>query len=137
MLTHGDGFSYQEVDGPTPYRWAGPDARVTLENPLYGTRAVGYTAQLFGTGPAPSTVTFTLPDGSRRSFRVDDKGRRVRLHLRLKHGDATLRLRTAGPAAPNPPGNVRDLRLRVQEQAIDYAPLAPPLLARYVAAATP
>jgi hypothetical protein len=48
-----------------------------------------------------------------------------------------LRLRTAGPAAPNPPGNVRDLRLRVQEQAIEYAPLASPSLARYVAAATP
>jgi phosphoglycerol transferase len=137
MLGYGAGFSYQELAGTTPYRWAGTDARVTLENPLRGTRTVGYSAQLFGTGPAPSTVTFTLPDGSRRSVQVDDKGRRVSFPLRLGHGDATLRLRTAGPAAPNPPGNVRDLRVRVQEQAIDYAPLAAPRLARYVAAATP
>ena len=137
MLGYGEGFSYQELAGTTPYRWAGTDARVTLENPLRGTRTVGYSAQLFGTGPAPSTVTFTLPDGSRRSVQVDDKGRRVSFPLRLGHGDATLRLRTAGPAAPNPPGNVRDLRVRVQEQAIDYAPLAAPRLARYVAAATP
>ena len=136
-LGYGDGFSYQELDGPTPYRWAGPRAQVTLQNALRGARTVVYTAQLFGGGPAPSTVTFTLPDGSRRSFRVDDKGRRVRFALRLEHGDATLRLQTAGPAAPNAPGNVRDLRLRVQAQTIEYAPLAGPSLARYVAAATP
>jgi hypothetical protein len=137
MVGYGDGFSYQEIAGTTIYRWAGPDARVKLDNPLDGGRTVTYTAQLFGGGPAPSTVTFTLPDGTRKAVRVDDKGRRVRLRLRLEEGDATLRLRTAGPAAPTPPGNTRDLRLRVQEQTIEYAPLAAPLLAGYVAAATP
>jgi hypothetical protein len=137
MVGYGDGFSYQEAAGTTIYRWAGPDARVTFDNPLHGTRTVTYSAQLFGGGPGPSTVTLALPDGTRRAIRVDATGRPVRLRLRLRHGDATLRLRTAGPAAPNPPGTVRDLRLRVQGQAIEYAPLAAPSLAGYVAAATP
>ena len=35
------------------------------------------------------------------------------------------RCRPTGPAAPHPPDNVRDLRLRVVEQRIEYAPLAP------------
>jgi hypothetical protein len=57
--------------------------------------------------------------------------------LRLREGDATLRLQTVGPAAPHPPENVRDLRLRVEDPRIEYAPLQPARLTRYVAAATP
>ena len=57
--------------------------------------------------------------------------------MRLQQGDSTLRLQTDGPAAPHPPDNVRDLRLRVVDQRIEYEPLAPRRLARYVAAATP
>ncbi|MCA1568898.1 MAG: hypothetical protein LC798_00985 [Chloroflexi bacterium] len=136
-LGYGDGFSYQEHAGPTPFRWAGTDARLTLESSLAGTRDVRFTAQLFGGGPQPSTVTLTLPDGSRRSVLVTAEGRKVSFVLRLGEGDATLRLQTAGPAAPHPPDNVRDLRLRVQDARIEYAPLQPARLTRYVAAATP
>ena len=136
-LGYGDGFSYQEHDGATPFRWAGTDARLTLESSLESTRDVRITVQLFGGGTEPSTVTLTLPDGSRRSVVVTDKGRKVSLVLSLREGDATLRLQTAGPAAPHPPDNVRDLRLRVQDARIEYAPLQPAELTRYVAAATP
>ena len=111
--------------------------RLTLENPLAGTRTVQFTAGLIGGGAAPSTVTFTLPDGSRHTETVDDQGRGVSFPMRLKEGDATLRVQTAGPAAPHPPENVRDLRLRIQNVKIEYAPLAPARLERYVAAATP
>ena len=137
MLGFGTGVSYQELAGATPYRWAAADARLTLDNPRKGTRTVGFTAQLYGGGAAPSTVTFTLPDGSRRTETVDTTGKRVSFPLQLKHGRATLRLQTSGPAAPNPADNVRDLRVRIQEQRIEYAPLAPQRLKRYVAAATP
>ncbi len=133
----GDGVSYQELSGSTPYRWATADGRLTLENPLAGTRTVQFTAGLIGGGAAPSTVTFTLPDGSRHTETVDDQGRGVSFPMRLKEGDATLRVQTAGPAAPHPPENVRDLRLRIQNVKIEYAPLAPARLERYVAAATP
>jgi hypothetical protein len=133
----GDGFSYQEVAGQTPFRWAGPDAALTFDNPRDGTRGVRFTAQLFGGGAAPSRVTITLPGGRRETLAVTDNGSPVSLPLVLREGDATLRLRTDGPAAPNPPGNVRDLRLRVADPKIAYAPLQPRRLARYVAAATP
>ena len=136
-LGFGDGFSYQEHAGPTPFRWAGPDARLTLESGFPGTREARFTAQLFGGGAEPSTVTLTLPDGSRRSVRVSDKGSKVSFVLRLRDGDASLRLQTAGPAAPHPPDNVRDLRLRVEAPRIEYAPLQPARLTGYVAAATP
>ena len=97
-----------------------------------------FHARLFGGAATPSTVTFTLPDGSRRTRRPStDSGRTVGFPMRLQHGDSTLRLQTDGPAAPHPPNNVRDLRLRVVEQRIDYAPLEPRRLARYVAAVTP
>jgi phosphoglycerol transferase len=132
----GDGFSYAEHAGPTPFRWAGTDARLTLESAFEGTRDVPFTVQLFGGRPEPSTVTLTLPGGSRRSLQVTDKGRKVSLVLRLR-GEATLRLQTVGPPAPHPPDNVRDLRLRVQDPRIEYAPLQPARLTRYVASATP
>lgn len=131
----GDGFSYQEFAGETPFRWAGPDARLTLERPPEGMRDVRFEAQLFGGSAEPSTVTLTLPDGGRRSVLVTDKGRRVSFPLRLGQGEVTLRLQTVGGAAPNPPGNVRDLRLRVEDARIEYAPLQPARLTRYVAAA--
>ena len=136
-LGFGEGFSYSELAGQTPFRWAGTDARLTLESSLEGTRDVRFTAQLFGGSAEPSTVTLTLPDGSHRSVIVTDKGREVSFGLRLNEGDSTLRLQTAGPAAPHPPDNVRDLRLRVQAPRIDYPPLQPARLTRYVAAATP
>ena len=136
-LRFGDGFSYQELAGQTPFRWAGADARLTLENPFDGTRAARFTAQLFGGGAEPSTVALTLPDGSRRSVRVSNTGSTVSFMLRLREGDATLRLQTVGPAAPPPPDNARDLRLRVQEPRIELAPLEPARLTRYVVAATP
>ena len=136
-LGFGDGFSYQENDAGIPYRWAGTDARLTLDNPLRGARTVRFHARLFGGAATPSAITFTLPDGTRRTLHVDDKGRTVGFPMRLEHGDSTLRLQTDGPAAPHPPNNVRDLRLRVVEQRIDYAPLEPRRLTRYVADATP
>ncbi len=137
VVGFGAGVSYQELSGSTPFRWASADARLTLENPLEGTRTVRLSAQLLGGGAAPSTVRFTSPDGSIRTVTVDAAGKRISVPLRLKEGRSTLRLQTSGPAAPNPAGNVRDLRLRIQAQRIEYAPLAPSRLARYVAAATP
>ena len=136
-LGFGDGFSYEELAGQTPFRWAAAGARLTLESPFEGTRDALFRAQLFGGGARPSTVTLTLPDGSRRSVVVTSKGRKVSFVLRLREGEATLRLQTAGPAAPHPPDNVRDLRLRVQDSRIEYAPLQPAQISRYVASATP
>jgi hypothetical protein len=133
-LRYGDGFSYQEQDGQTSFRWAGADARLTLDNPLRGGRRVHFTAQLLGGGAAPSTVTLTLPDGRRRTLAVTAQGSPVSIAFEARHGAATLRLQTAGPQAPNPAGNVRDLRLRVVDPRIADDRLQ---LARYVAAATP
>ena len=133
----GAGVSYPELSGSTPYRWATADARLTLVNPLPGTRTARFVAGLIGGGAAPSTVTFTLPDGSRHTETVDATGREVSFPLRLKEGDATVRVQTAGPAAPNPANNIRDMRLRIQNLRVEYAALAPARLERYVAAATP
>ncbi len=136
-LGFGTGVSYQELDGPTPYRWATADARLTFDNPLAGTRTVTFVARLFGGSAVSSRVRITLPDGSRRFATVESAGEIVSFPLRLKQGRSTMRLQTTGAAAPNPPGNDRDLRLRIQEQRIEYAPLTPDRLTRYVAAATP
>ncbi len=137
VVGFGAGVSYQEMAGPTSYRWAAADARLTLENPLEGSRIARFSAELYGGGPTRSTVKLTLPDGSSRSVTVDPAGKNLTLPLRLKEGRSELRLQTTGPAAPNPAGNVRDLRLRLQGVRMDYGPLAAPRLARYVAAATP
>ncbi|MEA2224454.1 MAG: hypothetical protein QOH83_2830, partial [Solirubrobacteraceae bacterium] len=132
-LGFGAGFSYQE-GGQSPFRWAGTDGRLTLDNPLEDGRRVHFTAQLAGGGATPSTVTLTLPDGRRETVSVTDQGAPVSFALRLPHGPTTLRLQTAGPEAPNPAGNVRDLRLRVTTARIEDDLLQLP---RYVAAATP
>jgi phosphoglycerol transferase len=104
--------------GETGFRWAGPDARLTLDNPL-GRRTVRFAAVLYGGAATPSAVTITLPDGSRRRLRVSNAGRPVDLPLTLRHGAATLRLQTAGPAAPNTPGTVRDLRLKIADPRLE------------------
>jgi phosphoglycerol transferase len=132
-LGFGAGFSYEE-GGPSPFRWAGPDARLTLDNPLGDGRRVHFTAQLFGGAATPSTVTLTLPGGRRETITVTEQGAPVSFALRLPRGATTLRLQTAGREAPNPVGNVRDLRLRVTAATIEDDRLQ---LARYVAAATP
>ena len=137
VLGFGSGFSYQENAAGVPFRWAGPDARLTLDDPLPGARTVRFSAQLFGGGATPSTVTITLPDGTHRTVMVSSQGTTVSFETHVMHGKRTLRLQTNGPAAPNPPGNIRDLRLRVVGQAISYGPLSGRHIARYVADAMP
>lgn len=134
VLGFGDGFYYEERDGQTPFRWARGDARLTFDNPLRGVRTVRLTAQLFGGGEAPSAVTVTLPDGSHRAVTASSAGAPLSLAFTLRRGDSALRLRTNGPPAPNPAGNVRDLRLRVVDAKVEDVRLQRP---RYVAAATP
>ena len=138
VLGFDDGFSYGETSGDgLPFRWAGSDARLTFDNARPGTRTVQFRARVFGGTAVPSMVTLTLPDGSRRTITANDAGTTLSFPMRLKEGDATLRLQTAGAPAPNPAGNVRDLRLRVEDPKFEYPPLEPQRLERYVAAATP
>ena len=137
VLGFDDGFSYQETAEGLPFRWAGPDAQLTFDNARPGTRTVHFRAQIFGGTAVPSRVTLTLPDGASRTVTTTDAGTLVDFAVRLKEGKSTLRLRTSGAPAPPPPDNVRDLRLRVVDPKIEYAPLQPARLTRYVAAATP
>ena len=137
LLGFGDGFSQQETADGLPFRWAGRDARLTLDNGFPGTRIVTFSTQLFGGTAAPSKVTLTLPNGASRTITTTAAGMAARVPLRLEEGHATLRLQTEGAPARPPPGDVRDLRLRVVDPKIEYAPLAPHRLARYAAAATP
>jgi hypothetical protein len=132
-LAHGGGFSYRELAGDTPYRWAGSDARLTLDNPLGRPRQVRLTATLAGGGAAPSKVTITLPGGRRETLDVTQAGAPLDLTFALPAGDATIRLQTNGPAAPTA-GDARDRRLRVVDPKIEDVVLQQP---RYVAAATP
>lgn len=134
VLDHGAGFSYQETAGATPFRWAREDARLELDNPLRGVRTLRFTATLYGGAATPSQVTITLPGGRRRVLAVTDKGLAVDIPFAAPHGASTLRLQTSGPPAPNPAGNVRDLRLRVVDPKVEDVRLQRP---RYVAAATP
>jgi phosphoglycerol transferase len=133
-LGYGAGFSYQETDGPRLFRWAGPDARLTLDNPLRGARELRFTAQLFAPTAQPSTVTLTLPGAATKTLTVTDQGTPVSLPFSIAKGDASLRLQTAGPAAPNPGDDARDRRLRIVDPQIEDARLQDP---RYVAAVTP
>ena len=128
----GSGFA-KVIRGETGFRWAGPDARLTLDNPR-GPRSVRFVAQLVGGAATPSAVTLTLPDGTRRSFSVTEQGLAVDVPLVVEPGAATLRVQTDGPAAPNSDGVVRDLRLRIVDARLEYPALRQ---ARYVAAATP
>lgn len=129
-LAYGRGFSRAEVAGGVPYRWAGGDAQLRFANPLRRPRAVRLTATVFGGGAQPSTVTALLPDGVRRVVTVTAKGRALRLELGVPPGGGSVRLRTAGPAAPSPPNDVRDLRLRVAGAQVRERPLQPGPLAR-------
>ena len=131
-LGHGSGFA-KVIGGEVGFRWAGPDARLTLDNPL-GPRTVRFVAQLFGGAATPSTVTLTLPDASRRRFAVSDKGVAVNVPVALEPGASTLRVQTDGPAAANPAGVVRDLRLRIVDPRIEHPALQQP---SHVAAASP
>lgn len=131
-LGFGSGFA-KVIHGERGFRWAGPDARLTLDNPR-GRRSVRFVAQLVGGAATPSAVTLTLPDGRRRHFAVTNQGRTVDVPLVVEPGAATLRVQTDGPAAPGSAGVVRDLRLRIVAPRLEYAALRQ---ARYVAAATP
>jgi phosphoglycerol transferase len=133
-LQFGDGFEYEEDPRGTPFRWAHSDARLTLDNPLDGPRQMRLTATLAGGGPGPSQVTITLPGGRRETLEVTPAGVPLDLTFALGEGDASVRLQTAGPPAPTPPGVVRDLRLRVVDAKVEDVALQQP---RYVAAATP
>lgn len=135
-VTYGSGFSYQEATAGVPFRWAPVDAHLRLDNPLDKPRRVRLTAGLFGGGPQPSTVTMRFPDGRRQTVTATAKGMNVALAFVIPPGGGTLRLHTDGPAAPNPPGNVRDLRLRVVDPRLREVPLAPERLARLVADAS-
>jgi phosphoglycerol transferase len=132
-LGFGGGFSYQEIDG-SPFRWAGPDAYVRLDNPLAAGRELRFTAQLFGGTATPSQVTITLPDGATKTLTVTDQGAPVSLPFRMGKGGAKLRLQTDGPPAPNPADDDRDRRLRVVDPKVEDVALQQP---SYVAAATP
>jgi len=134
LLGYGAGFHYPETDGATPFRWAGPDAKLTFDDPLRGTREMRFTAQLFAGTAQPSQVTLTLPGGTTKTLTVTQQGTPVSLPFSLAKGDASLRLQTEGPAAPNPGDDTRDRRLRVVDPRIEDARLQDP---RYVAAATP
>ena len=131
-LGFGTGFA-KVIRGETGFRWAGGDARLTLDNPR-GPRSVRFVAQLFGGAATPSAVTITLPDGRRRRVSVSDQGAPVDVPFVARPGAATLRLQTDGPAAPNSPGVVRDLRLRIADARLEYPALRQ---AQYVAAASP
>ena len=134
VLDFGDGFSYQEMEGQTPFRWARGDARITLDNTLEGVRTVRLTARIHGGAEAPSAVKVTLPGGTSKVVMAPGAGAPLDLTFPLREGTSSVRLQTAGPAAPNPAGNVRDLRLRVVDPQIEDVRLQRP---RYVAAATP
>lgn len=128
----GSGFAKQ-IRGEEAFRWAGPDARLRLDNPRGG-RTVHFVAQLFGGAATPSAVTITLPDGRRHRLTVTDQGAPVDLPMALEPGRATLRLQTDGPAAPDAGGIGRDLRLRIVDPRLEHLPLRNP---RYLAAAAP
>ena len=128
----GSGFAKQ-IKGEEAFRWAGPDARLRLDNPRGG-RTVHFVAQLVGGAATPSAVTITLPDGRRHRLTVTDQGAPVDLPMALEPGQATLRLQTDGPAAPDAGGVVRDLRLRIVDPRLEHPPLRNP---RYLAAAAP
>ena len=132
-LAYGPGFSFQESAAGAPFRWAAADASLKLDNPLAHPRRVRLTASFAGGGPQPSTVTVTLPDGSRRVLTTTDKGTNVDLRFILAPGGGTLRLHTVGPAAPNAPNNIRDQHLRVIDPRLRDQQLAQTLLARLTA----
>jgi phosphoglycerol transferase len=131
-LGFGAGFA-KVISGETGFRWAGSDARLTLDNPR-GRLSARFVAQLFGGAATPSAVTITLPGGARRSFSVTDQGLPVSLPMAVEPGAATVRVQTDGPPAPNPAGVDRDLRLRIAGARIELPVLQ---RARYAAAATP
>lgn len=134
VLGFGDGFYYEEAENGIPFRWAREAVRLTLDNPLRGVRTVRLTAQLFGGAEAPSSVAIALPDGTRKVVSATNAGAPLDVTFTLRRGESSIGLTTTGPPAPNPAGNVRDLRLRVVDAKIGDVRLQRP---RYVAAATP
>ncbi len=129
----GDEFSLPFA-GETSFRWAGADATLKLDNPLGDGRVVQFETELVGGGTTPSAVTLTGPAGRRTRFAPTSSGLPVKLELTLPHGRSTLRFQTEGPSAAPPPGVVREMRLRVTNPTIRYAPLEQP---GYLAAAMP
>jgi phosphoglycerol transferase len=134
-VRYGSGFSYLEAEAQKQFRWAPRDAQLELDNPLEKPRRARLTARLVGGGAQPSSVMLTKPDGSRQSIAVTDQGTDVAIDVVVPPGGGTLRLHTEGPAAPNPPGLARDLRLRVIDARLRAAPLAPDRLVRLLKAA--
>lgn len=134
-VDYADGFSYQEADASGAFSWAGVDAQMTVADPLDRPRRGRFIALLFGGGPAPSTVTITLPSGRRETVTTTDKGTPLDIAIDVPPGGGAVRLHTEGAAAPHPPDNVRDLRLRVVNPWLRESPLAPDVLARVHASA--
>jgi phosphoglycerol transferase len=132
-LGYGSGFSYQEADDGTPFRWARDDAQLTLDDPLDGPREMRLTATLARGGAGPAKVTVTLPGGRTEIVDATDAGTPLNLTFAAPKGKATIRLQTAGPPA-SLPGDARRVHVRVVDAKVEDVELQQP---RYVAAATP
>jgi hypothetical protein len=131
---YGSGFSYLDSAEGFQFRWAGVDAQVVLGNTMSKPRTVRVSAGFYGGGPQPTTVTMRLPGGAQQTVTVTDKGMAVDIDVVIPPGGGTLRLHSDGPAAPTPPGDARDLRLRVVDLRAREAPLATDRIGRLVAA---
>ena len=134
-VTYGGDFYAPEATAGGTFRRASMDSELELKNPLAEPRPAILTMRLTGGGPQPSVVTILAPDGSRRNVSVTDKGMDVVVGLTIPPRGSTLRLHTEGPAAVNPPGDVRDRRLGVANPQLRDALSAPERLARLASAA--
>jgi len=130
---HGDGFSFQESAAGVPFHWAAADAQLKLTNPLDHPRRVRLTASLAGPGPAPSTVTFTFPDGRRRVVAVPKEGAPLDVRFVVAPGASVVQIHTDGPAAPIDPNDVRDQHLRFIDPHLRDQQLSVALLRRLTA----
>lgn len=114
------GFYEIERRGETSWRWAASESVVELEN-TGSVREVQITFEVATGASEASTLTITTPGAAAEKIAVSSTSVEVTRTFELPRGASKIELSVDAPAA-QPPGELRDLRMRVIDFRISTVP---------------
>lgn len=114
----GQGTFPEERSGPTSWQWAAASAELELENPSSDPRVVEVSGEFTCECTVPKVSTFSLPDGSTASVRLDATLAPLRRTITLPPGWSRIVVTTTGPSLARPPWDPQELHVRLKDLVV-------------------